>query len=180
MGKLMGNAQRKGDMAMSETQAAERKGERHTEPVAFCLYIGFFAGLIWGLIRWLAVAMNFTKVPAAFLADPWVKRSELSHISWQFAGLGLFILMSMAAALIYYALLKRYRGPYPGLIFGALWWAVFYAGFGPVVGAVPPMNRIGWDSLITDFCLFVTWGLFIGFSIAYEYHNEFEREPARA
>jgi len=172
-------------MAMGEAHQADadkKAGNRTaafvTEPFAFCLYIGFFAGLIWGLIRWLAVALHFTKVPAAFLADPWVRRSELAHVSWQFVGFLLFVVMSMLAALIYYGLLRRYRGPVPGLVFGALWWAVLYAGIGPVIGLVPPLQRIGWDSLITDFCLFVCWGLFIGYSIAFEYHNEMEREPA--
>lgn len=165
---------------MRRLQRAGGRGERRTEPVSFCLYIGFFAGLIWGLVRWLAVALNFTKVPAAFLADPWVKRSALTQMPWQLLGLGLFILMSMAAAFLYYALLRRLRGPWPGLAFGGVWWAVLYAWLGPVAGAVPPLKRIGWDSIITDFCLFVTWGLFIGYSIAYEYHNEFEREPAGA
>jgi len=172
-------------MAGAHHADAERKSRRRTvpagaEPFVFCLYIGFFAGLIWGLIRWLAVSLNFTKVPAAFLADPWVRRSELAHISWQFVGLLLFVVMSMAAALVYYGLMRRFRGPVPGLVFGALWWAVLYAGAGPLIGLVPPLKRIGWDSLFTDFCLFVCWGLFIGYSIAYEYHNEMEREPAGA
>ncbi len=173
-------SKRKGKTRMSEARAANREGTDRTAPVAFCLKIGFFAGVIWGVVRWLAVAMNFTKVPVAFLVDPWVKRSALAHISWQFVGLSFFILMSMAAALVYYLLLKRFRGPLPGLIFGFVWWAVLYAGAGPFVGNVPPLHRIGWNSLLTDLCLFLVWGVFIGYSIAYEFHDESEREPRRS
>jgi len=151
-----------------------------TGPAGYCLKIGLAAGVIWGLIRWLAVAMNLTKVPEAFLIDPWVKRSVLTYGYWQIAGFAAFILMSVAAAYVYYGILRPFRGPVPGLIFGAAWWAVFYAALGPMIGAVPPLVRLGWNSFFTDLCLFVVWGLFIGYSIAFEFHQEARREPEPA
>jgi len=89
------------------------------------------------------------------------------------------IIISMIAALIYLGLLGRLKGPWPGLWFGAGWWGVTYAWIGPVIGAVPPLKLIGWNSIVTDCCLFIAWGLFIGFSIAFELHNEAAREPAK-
>jgi uncharacterized membrane protein YagU involved in acid resistance len=158
----------------------ERFAPGRTPPVEYCLKIGFFAGLIWGGIRWLAVAMNLTRVPAAFLADPWVRRNALASAHWQWTGLALFVLMSVAAALVYYLLFRPYRGPVPGLLFGAVWWAVVYLWVGPMIGAVPPLKKIGWNSLLTDASLFVIWGLFIGYSIAFEFHDEAGREPKPA
>ncbi len=152
-------------------------GTENTNPAVYCLKIGSAAGVIWGLIRWLAVAMNLTKVPQAFLIDPWVKRSALTYGYWQIAGFTAFILMSIAAAYVYYGMLRAFRGPVPGLIFGVAWWAAFYAAAGPLVGAIPPLGTIGWNSLLTDLCLFVIWGLFIGYSIAFEFHQEAKREP---
>ncbi|XID94134.1 YqhR family membrane protein [Paenibacillaceae bacterium WGS1546] len=149
-----------------------------TRPVAFSLKIGFFAGLIWGLVRWLAAGLNFTDVNAAFLLDPFVPNRILGGALWQFAGWAAFIGMSMIAALVYLGLFRKISGPWPGLAFGAAWWGLVYAWAGPLVGAVPPLRRIGWHSIATDFCLFLLWGLFIGYSIAFELHNESEREPA--
>jgi len=63
------------------------------------------------------------------------------------------------------------------LVFGAAWWAAFYAAAGPMIGAVPPLRTIGWNSLLADLSLFVIWGLFIGYSIAFEFHQEARREP---
>lgn len=151
-----------------------------TNLAAYCLQIGFFAGLIWGAVRWLAAAMHFTKVPAAFLLDPWVPRVKLLHWYWQTASFALFIAMSIVAAFVYGLLLKPLRGPIPGLLFGLVWWSVFYLGAGPLVGAVPPIHTIGWNSIVTDLCLFAVWGLFIGFSIAFEFHDEGTREPEPA
>jgi len=149
-----------------------------TPPVLFSLKIGFFAGLIWGLLRWLATGLHFTSVAQAFLLDPFVPRAWLGGFYWQAGGLAAFIAMSMLAAVVYVALLGKLSGPWPGIGFGAIWWVLAYAWAGPYIGAVPPLNRIGWDSLVTDFCLFLMWGLFIGYSIAFELHDEAKREPA--
>lgn len=168
------------------TAQAESNGHRQrkdnrpnpTQPVMFSLKIGFFAGVIWGLVRWLATGLNLTEVTQAFLLDPFVPRKVLGGFYWQALGWFMFIAMSMLAAWIYVLLLGRLQGPWPGLLFGAAWWGAFYALAGPATGAVPPLNTIGWNSMATDFCLFLIWGLFIGYSIAFELHDEAEREPA--
>lgn len=144
------------------------------------LKIGLFAGVIWGLVRWLATGLNFTRVTQAYLLDPFVERKLLGSFWWQFAGWLAFIAMSVVAALVYWLLLGRLKGPWPGLLFGAGWWGIFYALAGPLIGAVPSLRTIGWDSMTTDFCLYAVWGLFIGYSIAFELHDEFEREPANS
>jgi hypothetical protein len=168
-------------MAAAQTETnRHRKDNRPgpTKPILFSLKIGFFAGIIWGLLRWLATGLNFTNVTQAFLLDPFVPRMLLGNFYWQTAGWLTFIAMSMLAALIYVLLLRRLKGPWPGLIFGAVWWGVVYALVGPMIGAVPPLNVIGWNSLATDLSLFLLWGLFIGYSIAFELHDEAGREPA--
>ncbi len=154
-------------------------GPKPTHPILFSMKIGFFAGLIWGLVRWLATGLNFTSVIHAFLLDPFFPRKWLAGFYWQAAGLASFIVMSVVAALLYVIILGGLRGPWPGIFFGAAWWGLVYAWAGPAIGAVPPLAEIGWNSIVTDFCLFVIWGLFIGFSIAFELHNEAEREPAK-
>jgi hypothetical protein len=148
-----------------------------TRPIPYSAKIGFFAGVIFGLVRWLATGLNFTEVTQAFLADPFVPRQWLSGFYWQLTGWVLFILMSVLAGVLYYVVLGRFKGPWPGLWMGVVWWGVFYAWLGPIVGAVPLLKEIGWSSLVTDFCLFIVWGLFIGYSIAFEMHDEVGREP---
>ncbi|MFC4302663.1 YqhR family membrane protein [Cohnella boryungensis] len=169
----------------SHSAASEQRGSAHanepapTRPVPFSIKIGFFAGLIWGLARWLAAGLHLTNVSQAFLLDPFVPRKLLGGLYWQAAGLVAFIVMSMLAALIYLGILRRLRGPWPGLWFGAGWWGLLYAWAGPYIGALPPLKRIGGNSMATDLCLFLMWGLFIGYSIAFELHDEANREPTK-
>lgn len=143
------------------------------------LTIGAAAGVLWGLVRWLATGLNFTEVTQAYLLDPFVRRQALGSGWWQLAGWGAFIVMSIVAAYAYWIVLGKLRGPWPGLLFGAAWWGIFYAGLGPLVGAVPPLRTIGWNSMVTDFCLYCVWGLFIGYSLAFELHDEMKREPSK-
>lgn len=150
-----------------------------SRPILYSIKIGFYAGLIWGLIRWLVTELNFTNVNQAFLLDPFVRREVLNGYYWQVAGLAAFIMMSIVAALIYVIVLGRFKGPWPGLFMGIVWWGIVYALIGPLLGAVRPLRELGWSSIVTDFCLFMMWGLFIGYSIAFEFHSESDREPQK-
>ncbi len=42
-----------------------------------------------------------------------------------------------------------------------------------------PQNELTWDSIITEFCFFLLWGLFIGYTVAMEYTDERKREPEK-
>jgi len=157
---------------------SRRRSKRRTHPAAFSLATGFFAGLIWGFARWFAVSLNFTRVPQAFLVDGWVKRSSLHSAWWHWTGLLLFIVMSMIAALVYWLVLGRLRGPWPGIAFGAAWWALLFLIVGPPTGTTESVRVLGWNSIFTELCLYLVWGLFIGYSFAFEFHDEAAREPS--
>lgn len=166
------------DEKRHESAYSRRDESRGSNPIVFSIVVGFFAGLFWGFARWLAAGFRFTTVPQAFLADPFVKRSVLASVGWQWIGLLLFILMSVVAAIIYWGVLGRLIGPWPGILFGAAWWALLFLAFGPQVGLVEPLRTLGWRTIITEICLYLLWGLFIGYSIAFEFHDEAAREPA--
>lgn len=161
-----------------ENRQERHEGSGRTNPISFSILVGLFAGLFWGLARWLAAGFRFTMVPQAFLADPFMKRSDLAGAGWQWFGLLLFILMSVVAALVYWLVFGRLRGPWPGIAFGAAWWALLFLALGPWIGLVEPIRTLGWQTTITELCLYLVWGLFIGYSIAFEMHDEAAREPA--
>ncbi|MFC3800132.1 YqhR family membrane protein [Cohnella sp. GCM10012308] len=165
---------------MENTTSKNRSTGRTTHPAVYCLTLGLSAGLIWGMLRWLTVAMNLTKVPQAFLADPFIKRERLDTTAWHCTGLVLFVVMSIVAAYLYWLILGKLKGPWPGLFFGAVWWALLFLWIGPMTGAVPTFKEIGLGSIFTECALYLLWGLFIGYSFAFEFHNESAREPKSA
>jgi|SRR5690625_4440155 len=142
------------------------------------LYVGFFAGLIWGTIKILAYYLGFTKVIPAFIADAFFKHDALEgwvgHIAY---GLISFIIFSMIVSFLYALLFHKVNGYWLGLAYGVIWWVLIYIAVGPYIGMVPKILDIDWNSRLTDFCIFLMWGIFIGYTIAYEYTEERTREP---
>jgi hypothetical protein len=61
------------------------------------------------------------------------------------------------------------------MVDGVLWWGgVFLAGSWLFLLQRP--FRLPWNSVISEFCIFLLWGLFIGYTAAIEYTDERNRE----
>ncbi|MBR2570091.1 MAG: hypothetical protein IKE34_13010 [Paenibacillus sp.] len=151
--------------------------QQRTNPFLFAVRLGFFAGLIWGCMRWMSYALSFTKVVPGFLVEPFYSHKYL--LTWKGGVVGLvsFILFSIVASLIYTFLFKKYTGPWGGMIYGFVWWLILFVAFGPMIGLMPQVTKTTWNTIWTDSCLFILWGLFIGYTVAMEFNDERLREP---
>ncbi|MUT66732.1 YqhR family membrane protein [Paenibacillus sp. NEAU-GSW1] len=167
-------------------QVKKRRGDyddpanHHTNPWLFELTIGLFAGLFWGVVRWLLYEINFTVELPGFLVEPFFRNSFLKSPWGITIGISGFIVFSIIAALIYYFLFAKLRGPWPGVLYGLLWWAILFVFTGPMLQMTKPITEAGWNTLTTELCIFMLWGLFIGYSTAFEYTDEASREPIGA
>jgi len=90
-----------------------------------------------------------------------------------------FIAFSIVASVLYMWFFRKLKGPWPGLWYGLGWWGILF-GLGPFFGLTHIETGGGFTLALTDLCLFVVWGLFIGYSIAFEFTDEASREPANA
>lgn len=151
-----------------------------TNPVLFALEIGIFAGLIWGGFRWFFYKFQFTTIIPGYLAEPFFKHSFLLSPAGQWVGWLYFTLFSIIAALIYTLAFRHLKGPWPGITYGIIWWMIIYPLFGVSSGVLQKLSQLTWTTNLTEFCLFVLWGLFIGYSIAVEFTDERGREPSHA
>lgn len=150
--------------------------EQVTARFPYALEIGFFAGLIWGAVRWLAYYFKFTTVIPGFLIEPFFRHDFLVGTGGHVAGYLSFIVFSIVAALLYVYTASKLKGPWPGVVYGLLWFIVLYLLLGPLMGMLPPIGKISWDSVFMDGSVFVLWGVFIGYSISYEFTDERIRE----
>ncbi|WP_340024618.1 YqhR family membrane protein [Paenibacillus sp. FSL K6-1096] len=147
----------------------------HTNPFYFSVELGFFAGLIWGGARWLMYVLHFTKVLPGFLAEPFFKHDFLMTPAGHLLGYLFFIAFSVLVSMIYVFILRRLNGPWPGMIYGVLWWSALFLAGSRLFLLQPPF-KLPWDTVISEFCLFLLWGLFIGYTAAIEYTDERKRE----
>jgi uncharacterized membrane protein YagU involved in acid resistance len=155
----------------------KKQTTEHTNRLFFILQIGFFAGLIWGIVKIISYSLNFTKVIPGFLIKPFFKNWFLIS-GWGYAaGLLTFIVMSIAAAAVYMLCLSKLKGPWPGIAYGMVWWVLLYMIVGPIARMMQPIFRLDLNSIITDLCIFLLWGAFIGYTVSFEYTDERMREP---
>jgi uncharacterized membrane protein YagU involved in acid resistance len=76
--------------------------------------------------------------------------------------------ISIAAALLYYALLRKIRGMWPGILYGAALWVVIFYLFNPLFPNVQPVADLNMNTVITTLCLYILYGVFVGYSISFE------------
>lgn len=145
----------------------------------FALQLGFFAGLIWGGLRGLFYYLSFTTVLPGFLMEPFYKKSFLDSQPGYYAGWFSFIVFSILATLMYVLLLRKVKGPWPGIAYGIAWWVILFALIGPVMQMTKPIHNMTVDTNISEFCIFLLWGLFVGYSTAEEFTDERGREPQK-
>ncbi|WP_284640518.1 YqhR family membrane protein [Paenibacillus silviterrae] len=150
---------------------------QHTNPWYFAIYVGFFAGIFWGGLKMLENYLHFTSLSPGFLVEPFFKHSFLMSTGGYVLGWLFFILFSVAAALVYALFFRKVKGPWIGMAYGLAWWGLIYLLVGPVTGMNQPIGIIEINTLITDACLFLVWGLFIGYTITVEFTDERVREP---
>lgn len=155
-----------------------KQSERlHTNRFLFALELGFYAGFIWGGIRWIFYYLHFSSILPGFLIEPFFKHSFLKSTAGQLAGWLSFIALSIVASLIFVYLFRKAKGPWPGIAYGVIWWVVLFIVLVPFLHMTLPIKRLTWDTNISEICLFLLWGLFIGYTTAEEYTDEKAREP---
>ena len=138
---------------------------------------GFIGGVFWCSLGFLASYFNFIQM------SPRVLLSGFTAAQWNqgFIGFLLTVLicgaLSIGVAFLYYWLLRRTFKLYVGIFYGiAVWAAVHFllASIFPDAVAIGEMNI---DSLVTTICLYILYGVFIGFSISFD---ESERQRMEA
>lgn len=160
-------------------QAWRQQRRGNTNIWLFSLEIGCFAGLIWGGVKALFFYMQFTEVVPGYLVEPFFKNEFLHTQPGYYVGWASFIGLSLFATIIYTLAFRKLRGPVPGLIYGIAWWGLLFAWVGPWLDMLPPLAELPAMTIISEFCLYLLWGLFIGYTAAEEYTDERAREPKK-
>lgn len=150
---------------------------KQTNQWLFALNIGFFAGLIWGIANVLLYYLGFTKVIPAYLAEPIIAHDTITSWKGHLIGLLFFILFSILTSLLYTLLFRKVKGPWLGIAYGLFWWAMLYVVVGPPLEMIKKLSELDRNSITSGVCLFILWGVFIGYTVALEFTDERQREP---
>lgn len=138
----------------------------------FTFVVGFFAGLIWGGLDVIMYYLKFTKIIPAIEWRLFFTENFLTNWMGHLLGIAGNVIISIGAAVLYAYTLLKFRGPWVGIAYGAVWGLLGYGLVGPFLQLTPPLWRIDVDSLVTELSIFVLWGLFIGYSLVVELTDE--------
>ncbi|MCR6096682.1 hypothetical protein HXA34_08980 [Salipaludibacillus agaradhaerens] len=134
--------------------------------------IGFVGGLFWGFIGYVAYLLNFVSFGPSFLLMPWALGTWKYTQTGQWIGILFIGILSIGIAFIYRALFAKVNKFWPGLVYGGILWVLTFVLLYPLYEHAENVVKFDVNSNVTSLSLFVLYGLFIGYSISYEYHEQ--------
>lgn len=135
-------------------------------------WIGLFGGVFWTIIGYFAYLLSFTEIRPTIILEPWTVGD------WEKGWLGTLItivlmgFLSVLAAFIYFGLLRRLKGIWAGFGYGIILFIIVFIILNPMFPSMDPFLKLKRDTFITSICLFIVYGIFIGYSISYEWQTQ--------
>jgi hypothetical protein len=154
----------------------QNQREKPMSFIAMTVITGLVGGILWSSLAYLAYVFNFTEIRPNVILEPWAlgkwKEQWLGTVI-SIIAIGLF---SIGAALIYYAAMRKIKSIWAGAAFGlVLFFLVFYV-LNPIFPGIKPFWELSKNTLITSTCLYILYGVFVGYSISYEEQEIRNRE----
>ncbi|MCT2537532.1 YqhR family membrane protein [Aquibacillus koreensis] len=155
---------------MENEMLEQNKQEKPVSLLTKALLTGFVGGVLWSMLGALAAYFNFTSVsPASFILRSWLQTGWSD--SWLGQLISIFVIgvISVLLAIVYYGLFRKMKSIWPSAIFGVGLWFIVYFLLQPIFPNVPQMAELSMDTVVTTICLFLLYGIFVGYSISYDY-----------
>jgi hypothetical protein len=166
----------KGDQ--SDPALEQNQSEKPMSFVMMVMLTGFIGGLLWSAIAYLCYYFSFTKIEPNIIFEPWA----VGDWSDRWIGIALSILaygiISIGVALVYYAVLRKLKSMWVGAGYGVLLFLVVFILLKPLFPSMKSLTAIDYHTLITTLCIYVLYGVFIGYSISYE-ENELRHQEQK-
>ena len=134
------------------------------------LLTGFIGGVFGCRFGYLVHIFHFTMISPAVILGP-------SQGAWKAGWVGVAIitliygLLSMLMALLYFSVLKKEEITMVGC---GIWDIHFYRDLfylQPLIPGMKPLMKYDLNTFLTEICFFIVYGVFIGYSISYEYNE---------
>ncbi|MBA2173627.1 hypothetical protein H0266_01830 [Halobacillus locisalis] len=157
---------------MADKPKEQHQQEPQQSVFGKALGIGFTGGILWSALGVFTYYFHFSELSAAsFLFRSYLQTDWTG--TWLAEVLAVLIVgvISLVSAMLYYFTLKKQQGIWPGLVFGLVLWAVVFFVLTPLFPAIPTFTEMTSDTWVTTACLFILYGVFIGYSISYEYEE---------
>lgn len=155
-------------MAENKNKLEQEQHEKPMSLLVLSVITGFFGGVFWSSIGYLAYVFHFTEISPNVILKPWAIGE------WKEGWLGIVIsilligILSIGVALLYYFALRKFTHMVIGIGYGIILFLLVFLVLNPIFPGIPPFGELDRNTLITSICLFILLGVFIGYSISFE------------
>jgi hypothetical protein len=139
---------------------------------------GFIGGVLWSLIGYVSYLFHFTTISPRVIFDFWAIGDWKNGWIGTTLAIILIGLLAIGAALIYYAMFRKRESMWVGAGYGLLLFLIIFTLLKPMFPSVKPLTELDVNTLITTVCLYILFGIFVGYSISYE-HKEQQHETEK-
>ncbi|OEH94476.1 YqhR family membrane protein [Bacillus solimangrovi] len=165
-------------MSKSNEHLEQNKREVPMSRAARIASIGFSGGLIWSSVGFITYYFNFVEWNPSFVLEAITTGDWRAGVLGTFIGILFISIISIGVAFVYSFALKQVDNVFGGILFGlALWGAVFYL-FNPLFPSVKPVSEWDFNSIVTSLCLYILYGVFVGYSISFDAKEMEEAQKA--
>ncbi|OZM57641.1 hypothetical protein CIB95_04520 [Lottiidibacillus patelloidae] len=162
---------------MAKEKLEQNQQEQPMSPLVKAMITGVVGGIFWSLLGYVAYIFSFTKLGPALVLQPWAVGDWKTGVLGQFIGIVAIGVLSIPVALIYKGLFSKIEGMWLGIVYGVGLWALVFFIFNPLFQDLKSVKELGWSTNITTICLYILYGVFIGYSISFDY-KEMNREKS--
>jgi hypothetical protein len=174
--KIRNDKKEKGDQ--SNPALEQNQSEKPMSFIGMVMMTGFIGGLLWSSIAYLCYYFSFTKIEPNIIFEPWA----VGDWKDRWIGIALSIIaygiISIGVALVYYAALRKFRSMWIGAGYGVVLFLAVFLLLKPLFPSMESLTAIDYHTLITTVCIYILYGVFIGYSISYE-ENELRHQEQK-
>ncbi|MFD2045980.1 YqhR family membrane protein [Ornithinibacillus salinisoli] len=158
---------------MSENKKLEQnKPEQSTTIFGRALLTGFIGGLVWSFFGVINYYFNFSEVsPRSFLLRSWLRAGWTDGWLGDVISVLLVGVISVGVALMYYMMFRKINSMWVGAGYGLVLWGIVFYVFNPIFLNIPSLFDLNVNTIVSCICLYLLYGIFIGFSISYDYND---------
>ncbi|QWC21637.1 hypothetical protein KJK41_15075 [Bacillus haikouensis] len=156
----------------------QNQSEKPMSFIGMVMLTGFIGGLIWSSIAYLCYYFSFTKLEPNIIFEPWAVGD------WRERWIGIILsilaygIISIGVALVYYGALRKFKSMWVGAGYGIVLFFTVFLLLRPLFPSIKSFAAIDYHTLITSLCIYILYGVFIGYSISYE-ENELRHEEQK-
>lgn len=156
-----------------DQQKFEQNSREETIPYPVMITItGFFGAVLWSLIGYLAYFFHFTEIRPNTLLEPWALGDWKNNWIGDLVAILFIGVIGIGAAFLYYLFLRKNSSIWAGIIYGSVLFIIVFLLLNPLIPSFNPITKLHKNTIITTLCLYILFGVFVGYTISYEYQEQ--------